>query len=245
MTVIKLIVVGGVLYACVKVFIKRRSTQNVAWLMDEASRNGRPRKPENGGTTAGENHLNPRTPQPLHYRQGLEISPSGTVALDLSHELRTPMNIVLGYARLLQDKSDLPVDVLEGLRTIESSGRQLLRVVNEILGISRQGALEADAIREPEQAFPDVDNFDPAESDDETESIDFPRVHFPNDLLLELMDATILGHRPTLEALIIEVRHLGGEAAHLADILLRLTRALDMVAIQELLEEIHLYHESN
>jgi len=56
---------------------------------------------------------------------------------NMSHEIRTPLNAVLGYARILQRKRDLPVDVKGGLETIEDSGNHLLVLINDILDISR------------------------------------------------------------------------------------------------------------
>lgn len=53
-----------------------------------------------------------------------------------SHELRTPMNAVLGMTRLLVD-TDLDVRQRELLDTIRSSGDLLLRLINDILDFSR------------------------------------------------------------------------------------------------------------
>lgn len=53
-----------------------------------------------------------------------------------SHELRTPMNAVLGMTRLLVD-SDLDVRQRELLDTIRSSGDLLLRLINDVLDFSR------------------------------------------------------------------------------------------------------------
>lgn len=57
----------------------------------------------------------------------------------MSHELRTPLNSILGFARLLL--IELPEIVtahqFEQLQNIETSGRDLLFLINEILDISR------------------------------------------------------------------------------------------------------------
>ncbi|MFW5967858.1 MAG: ATP-binding protein, partial [Persicimonas sp.] len=64
----------------------------------------------------------------------------------MSHELRTPLNAVLGFTKLL-GQTDL--DVVQGdyLETIEQSADGLLRVVEQLLDVSRfdrgEGALEA------------------------------------------------------------------------------------------------------
>lgn len=53
-----------------------------------------------------------------------------------SHELRTPMNAVLGMTRLLVD-TDLDARQRELLETIRSSGDLLLRLINDVLDFSR------------------------------------------------------------------------------------------------------------
>jgi signal transduction histidine kinase len=57
----------------------------------------------------------------------------------VSHELRTPLNAILGLTEMLFDDTE---DTLTGgqtstLRTIESSGRHLLELINDLLDLSR------------------------------------------------------------------------------------------------------------
>ena len=56
---------------------------------------------------------------------------------NMSHEIRTPMNAVLGYAQILLRKKDLGNDTLEIIKTIHTSGNNLLNLINEILDISK------------------------------------------------------------------------------------------------------------
>ncbi|MDX2051144.1 MAG: ATP-binding protein [Polyangiaceae bacterium] len=60
----------------------------------------------------------------------------------MSHELRTPLNAVLGLSETLQDGVYGPVSdrQAECLRTIESSGRHLLTLINDILDLAKLGA---------------------------------------------------------------------------------------------------------
>ncbi len=60
----------------------------------------------------------------------------------MSHELRTPLNAVLGLSEILQEGiyGGLNDKQQEALRTIESSGRHLLSLINDILEIARIGA---------------------------------------------------------------------------------------------------------
>lgn len=56
---------------------------------------------------------------------------------NISHEIRTPLGAMLGFAELALEDSDLSPDHLQKLKTIERNGRQLLRIVNEILDLSK------------------------------------------------------------------------------------------------------------
>jgi PAS domain S-box-containing protein len=54
----------------------------------------------------------------------------------MSHDLRTPLNAVLGFAQLL-DLDGLPTDQADSVRQILGGGRHLLDLINEILDITR------------------------------------------------------------------------------------------------------------
>lgn len=56
----------------------------------------------------------------------------------VSHELRSPLNTILGYARLLREDGDgLSEDQLEDIAIIERSGRHLLGLISDLLDLSR------------------------------------------------------------------------------------------------------------
>jgi signal transduction histidine kinase/CheY-like chemotaxis protein len=55
----------------------------------------------------------------------------------MSHEIRTPMNVVLGVAESYLGKDELSSDVKEGFEKIYNAGDLLLRIINDILDMSK------------------------------------------------------------------------------------------------------------
>lgn len=54
---------------------------------------------------------------------------------NMSHELRTPLHAILGYSQLLQQ--EVSPSQRRGLETINRSGQHLLRLINDVLEMSR------------------------------------------------------------------------------------------------------------
>ncbi|MBL9209410.1 MAG: hypothetical protein JNL92_03030, partial [Opitutaceae bacterium] len=55
----------------------------------------------------------------------------------MSHELRTPLNGVIGYAQVLQKSPHLHAGDRERLEIVQTSGDHLLRMINEVLDLSK------------------------------------------------------------------------------------------------------------
>jgi signal transduction histidine kinase len=55
----------------------------------------------------------------------------------LSHELRTPMNAILGWSQLLNSRDHLTPDVADGLETIERNARAQAQIIEDLLDMSR------------------------------------------------------------------------------------------------------------
>jgi signal transduction histidine kinase len=57
----------------------------------------------------------------------------------MSHELRTPMNAILGFTEMLIDGlyGDIPPELKEPLTDIQLNGRHLLRLINDVLDLSK------------------------------------------------------------------------------------------------------------
>jgi signal transduction histidine kinase len=58
---------------------------------------------------------------------------------NVSHELRTPMNAILGFNEMILDQvyGDVPEDLRRPLTDIQQSGRHLLRLINDVLDLSK------------------------------------------------------------------------------------------------------------
>jgi signal transduction histidine kinase len=79
----------------------------------------------------------------LLRRQAIELEQASALKsqflANMSHEFRTPLNAMLGYTSMLLQGVGGPIDapVKRQLGRIESNGRHLLTIINEILDISR------------------------------------------------------------------------------------------------------------
>ncbi len=56
---------------------------------------------------------------------------------NMSHDIRTPMNAILGFAALLEKNADYPVRVREYTKKITASGQHLLGLINDVLDVSK------------------------------------------------------------------------------------------------------------
>ncbi len=56
---------------------------------------------------------------------------------NMSHEIRTPMNSIIGFLQLVLDREALPAELQEYLKTAHNSAKLLLKVINDILDLSK------------------------------------------------------------------------------------------------------------
>ena len=86
-----------------------------------------------------------------------------TFLSNMSHDIRTPMNAIVGYTALAKKEPDIPPRVAEYLDKIEVSSHHLLSLINDVLEMSRieSGKMELEpvptdlrqALREVEDMF--------------------------------------------------------------------------------------------
>ncbi len=71
---------------------------------------------------------------------------------NMSHELRTPLNAIIGYSELLEEEAEengWQDNVAQDLQKIHSAGRHLLKLINDILDISKIEAEKMELFYEP------------------------------------------------------------------------------------------------
>lgn len=81
-------------------------------------------------------------PGSITNAQNISAPERDEVLAFVSHELRTPVNAILGWARLLKNKSADDETVLRGLEVIERNTSVMTRVIDQLLDFSRSSTRE-------------------------------------------------------------------------------------------------------
>ena len=85
-----------------------------------------------------ENKIHDRTKELENALSKAEVAnkAKSTFLANMTHEIRTPMNSILGFTQILKEKSHDP-EIQKYLETINTSGQSLLRIINDVLDLSR------------------------------------------------------------------------------------------------------------
>lgn len=78
----------------------------------------------------------------MHIQDALELAKSANQAKsgflsNVSHDIRTPMNAIIGLTTLIKKDYDNPDKVLKHTEKMESSSKHLLAIINEVLDMSK------------------------------------------------------------------------------------------------------------
>ena len=87
----------------------------------------------------------------------LENQAKTSFLFNMSHDIRTPMNAITGYTAMAKKYVNYPDRVTDYLEKIDISGQQLLRLINQVLDMSR---IEANKVVINEEALDIVTRFD-------------------------------------------------------------------------------------
>ncbi|MBQ5398427.1 MAG: amino acid permease [Ruminococcus sp.] len=68
---------------------------------------------------------------------------------NMSHDLRTPMNAIIGYTELARREKDAPGQIRDYLEKIDYSGQHMLSLINDILDMSRIESGKMELMTEP------------------------------------------------------------------------------------------------
>ena len=88
----------------------------------------------------GTNNIDAQMKRELEYRQHVaeaRTNARNDFLANMSHDIRTPMNAIVGYTNIAKANRDHPDTVMDALDRISSSSHFLLSLINDILDISK------------------------------------------------------------------------------------------------------------
>ncbi|HBE49624.1 MAG TPA: hybrid sensor histidine kinase/response regulator, partial [Cyanobacteria bacterium UBA11369] len=90
-----------------------------------------------------------------HLQQAKEAAEAANLAkstflANMSHELRTPLNAILGFTQVMSGDSSINSENRQYLDIIQRSGQHLLKLINDVLDMSR---IEAGRLKLEEKSF--------------------------------------------------------------------------------------------
>ena len=88
----------------------------------------------------GINNIDAQMKRELEYQQHVaeaRTSARNDFLANMSHDIRTPMNAIVGYTNIAKSRMDDPAEITNALEKIGSSSHYLLSLINDILDISK------------------------------------------------------------------------------------------------------------
>lgn len=86
-----------------------------------------------------EKRVEERTADLVVAKEKAEIASraKSTFVASMSHELRSPLNAIIGFSQLILRKKNLPIEYAHNMAIIQESGEYLLNLINNILDFSK------------------------------------------------------------------------------------------------------------
>ncbi len=69
--------------------------------------------------------------------EAISQSTTNSLLIDMSHELRSPLNAILGFAQIMQQESSLTRSQQENMTIINHSGKRMLSTINDLVDLSK------------------------------------------------------------------------------------------------------------
>ena len=134
-------ILGSFIIVPVVVYVKKLGDTN-AYLENQVKKRTRQLEWKNQKLVSINSELNLREQQ---LTKAKEIAEEANAAkeqflMNISHELRNPLNLILGYAKIIQRERNLKPNSASGLKMIQNSGNHLLTLINDILDFSKTQA---------------------------------------------------------------------------------------------------------
>ncbi|MBN2652510.1 MAG: response regulator [Spirochaetales bacterium] len=79
---------------------------------------------------------------------------------NMSHEIRTPLNAILGFSSILERDTNLSFGQIDQLHTINQSGHHLLKLINDILDMSKIEANQLSINNKPFDLYEMIDSIE-------------------------------------------------------------------------------------
>lgn len=115
----------------------------------------------------------------LEYARSASRAKSDFLA-NMSHDIRTPMNAIVGIASLMEHEPDLSDSMCNYIQKIQMSSRHLLGLINDILDMSKIEAQEIRLVEEPLDLEDQVGQVDTIIRTQAEQKDQIVQVHFRN-----------------------------------------------------------------
>jgi two-component system NtrC family sensor kinase len=94
---------------------------------------------------AAERETEARLEAERRLRHGERLAAVGTLAAGVAHELGTPLQVVAGRARMIEEAKETPADLRRHARIVRTESKRMERIVRSLLSLSRP----RDQVRRP------------------------------------------------------------------------------------------------